>query len=140
MRRCMPIVRMGTTARALPSPCGSPTCSINTLSIALIGLRRWERGEEEHWQAELWRRLATGTLAHRVRLHERLLTCPPDGASGTGGTARPDIAHRYPDDATPVPGRVRTPGRMYRCAVVAPGSLPNSLEATLADRESDPHT
>src|SRR5262249_28917063 len=36
-------------------------------------ITRWERGEEEHWQAELWRRLTTGTLPHRVQLHERLL-------------------------------------------------------------------
>jgi exodeoxyribonuclease V gamma subunit len=34
-------------------------------------ITRWEAGEEEHWQAELWRRLAAGDSDHRVRLRER---------------------------------------------------------------------
>jgi exodeoxyribonuclease V gamma subunit len=34
---------------------------------------QWERGEDEHWQAELWRRLATSAVAHRVRLHDQLV-------------------------------------------------------------------
>lgn len=37
---------------------------------------RWEAGEEDHWQAELWRRLAAGGEWHRVkaqaRFHARL--------------------------------------------------------------------
>src|SRR2546421_8658610 len=36
-------------------------------------IRQWERGEDEHWQAELWRRLVTSNALHRVRLHEQLL-------------------------------------------------------------------
>jgi len=32
---------------------------------------RWEAGEEDHWQAELWRRLARGGEAHRVRVQAR---------------------------------------------------------------------
>jgi exodeoxyribonuclease V gamma subunit len=37
-------------------------------------IRRWERGEETHWQAELWRRLVADHSVHRVRLQEQLLT------------------------------------------------------------------
>ncbi len=32
---------------------------------------KWEAGEEDHWQAELWRRLAQGGETHRVRVQER---------------------------------------------------------------------
>ncbi len=34
-------------------------------------ITRWEAGEEDHWQAELWRRLARGGEAHRVRVQAR---------------------------------------------------------------------
>lgn len=34
-------------------------------------IERWEAGEEDHWQAELWRRLARGGEAHRVRVQAR---------------------------------------------------------------------
>ena len=34
-------------------------------------ITRWEAGEEDHWQAELWRRLAHGGEAHRVRVQAR---------------------------------------------------------------------
>ena len=34
-------------------------------------ISRWEAGEEDHWQAELWRRLARGGEAHRVRAQAR---------------------------------------------------------------------
>src|SRR6266446_1695340 len=37
-------------------------------------IRQWERGEDDHWQAELWRRLATSNTIHRVQLHAQLLT------------------------------------------------------------------
>ncbi|MEI2782108.1 MAG: exodeoxyribonuclease V subunit gamma [Candidatus Competibacter sp.] len=32
---------------------------------------KWEAGEEDHWQAELWRRLARGGAAHRARVQEQ---------------------------------------------------------------------
>lgn len=34
-------------------------------------IKKWEAGEEDHWQAELWRRLARGGEAHRVRVQEQ---------------------------------------------------------------------
>ncbi len=34
-------------------------------------IEKWEAGEEDHWQAELWRRLARGGEAHRVRVWEQ---------------------------------------------------------------------
>ena len=34
-------------------------------------INRWEAGQEEHWQAELWRRLARGGETHRVRAQAR---------------------------------------------------------------------
>ena len=34
-------------------------------------IQRWEAGQEDHWQAELWRRLARGDEAHRVRVQAR---------------------------------------------------------------------
>ena len=34
-------------------------------------ISRWEAGQEEHWQAELWRRLAREDEAHRVRVQAR---------------------------------------------------------------------
>ncbi len=34
-------------------------------------ISRWEAGQEDHWQAELWRRLARGGEAHRVRVQAR---------------------------------------------------------------------
>jgi exodeoxyribonuclease V gamma subunit len=36
-------------------------------------IRRWEQGEDTHWQAALWRRLVAGHAIHRVRLQEQLL-------------------------------------------------------------------
>ena len=36
-------------------------------------IKRWEAGRDEHWQAELWRRLASGNDLHRVRLQQRFL-------------------------------------------------------------------
>jgi len=37
-------------------------------------IRQWERGEDDHWQAELWRRLVASNAVHRVQLHAQLLT------------------------------------------------------------------
>ncbi len=37
-------------------------------------IKKWEAGEEDHWQAELWRRLARGGEAHRVRVQEQFRT------------------------------------------------------------------
>jgi exodeoxyribonuclease V gamma subunit len=34
-------------------------------------IRKWEAGEEDHWQAELWRRLARSGESHRVRVQEQ---------------------------------------------------------------------
>lgn len=34
-------------------------------------IQRWEAGEDRHWQAELWRRLARGGELHRVRAQAR---------------------------------------------------------------------
>ena len=34
-------------------------------------ITQWEDGAEEHWQAELWRRLASGGEAHRTRVQEQ---------------------------------------------------------------------
>ena len=34
-------------------------------------IEKWEAGEETHWQAELWRRLAPVGAAHRVQVQER---------------------------------------------------------------------
>ena len=36
-------------------------------------IQRWEAGEADHWQAELWRRLAQGNELHRVRAQARFL-------------------------------------------------------------------
>jgi exodeoxyribonuclease V gamma subunit len=36
-------------------------------------IRQWERGADDHWQAELWRRLIDSDDAHRVRLHDQFL-------------------------------------------------------------------
>ncbi len=37
-------------------------------------VRRWERGEEQHWQARLWRRLVQqGPADHWVRVHDAFL-------------------------------------------------------------------
>ncbi|HRY16112.1 MAG TPA: exodeoxyribonuclease V subunit gamma, partial [Candidatus Competibacteraceae bacterium] len=33
---------------------------------------QWEEGQEDHWQAELWRRLAHGGEAHRTRVQDQL--------------------------------------------------------------------
>jgi exodeoxyribonuclease V gamma subunit len=43
------------------------------------GILAWEKGEEEHWQAMLWRRLMgkSGRL-HRAALHRRLVTALED--------------------------------------------------------------
>ncbi|MBK7983441.1 MAG: exodeoxyribonuclease V subunit gamma [Candidatus Competibacteraceae bacterium] len=35
-------------------------------------IRKWEAGEGEHWQAELWRRLARSGDAHRVRVQQQV--------------------------------------------------------------------
>ncbi|HRD65514.1 MAG TPA: exodeoxyribonuclease V subunit gamma [Candidatus Competibacter sp.] len=34
-------------------------------------IRKWEAGEGDHWQTELWRRLARSGEAHRVRVQEQ---------------------------------------------------------------------
>jgi exodeoxyribonuclease V gamma subunit len=34
-------------------------------------IARWENGEEDHWQAELWRRLASSGEGHRARVQEQ---------------------------------------------------------------------
>ena len=35
-------------------------------------IERWERGQEQHWQAQLWRRLVTTTAAHRGQVQMQL--------------------------------------------------------------------
>lgn len=35
-------------------------------------IERWEQGQEQHWQAALWRRLATGSAAHRGQVQMQL--------------------------------------------------------------------
>ncbi|MCP5157851.1 MAG: exodeoxyribonuclease V subunit gamma [Gammaproteobacteria bacterium] len=42
-------------------------------------IRQWEEGREEHWQAELWRRLARGGEAHRTRVQDQLRTALRQG-------------------------------------------------------------
>ncbi|MCB1918397.1 MAG: exodeoxyribonuclease V subunit gamma [Candidatus Competibacteraceae bacterium] len=37
-------------------------------------ITQWEEGQEDHWQAELWRRLARGDEAHRTRVQNQLRT------------------------------------------------------------------
>ncbi|MBL8248973.1 MAG: exodeoxyribonuclease V subunit gamma, partial [Candidatus Competibacter sp.] len=34
-------------------------------------IQQWEAGGEDHWQAELWRRLARSGEAHRVQVQEQ---------------------------------------------------------------------
>jgi exodeoxyribonuclease V gamma subunit len=36
-------------------------------------IRAWETGTEDHWQAELWRRVIAGNGAHRLHVHEQFL-------------------------------------------------------------------
>jgi exodeoxyribonuclease V gamma subunit len=36
-------------------------------------IRAWETGAEDHWQAELWRRVIAGNGAHRLHVHEQFL-------------------------------------------------------------------
>jgi exodeoxyribonuclease V gamma subunit len=43
-------------------------------------ISRWEAGAEEHWQAELWRRLACDGEAHRVRVQARFHAALTQGA------------------------------------------------------------
>jgi exodeoxyribonuclease V gamma subunit len=43
-------------------------------------IRKWEAGEGEHWQAELWRRLSRRGEAHRVRVQEQFSQALADGA------------------------------------------------------------
>ncbi len=40
---------------------------------------KWEAGEEDHWQAELWRRLARTGAAHRGRVQEQFRKALRDG-------------------------------------------------------------
>jgi exodeoxyribonuclease V gamma subunit len=48
-------------------------------------ISRWEAGEEDHWQAELWRRLARGGEAHRVRVQARFHARLASGDFDRGG-------------------------------------------------------
>ena len=43
-------------------------------------INRWEAGQEDHWQAELWRRLARGGEVHRVRVQARFHAALTQGA------------------------------------------------------------
>lgn len=43
-------------------------------------IRKWEAGEGEHWQAELWRRLASSHDDHRARVQARVLAALDGGA------------------------------------------------------------
>ena len=47
-------------------------------------IKKWEAGEEDHWQAELWRRLARGGVAHRVRVQEQFRAALARGAVESG--------------------------------------------------------
>jgi exodeoxyribonuclease V gamma subunit len=37
-------------------------------------IRAWEAGAEDHWQAELWRRVIAGNGAHRLHMHAQFLS------------------------------------------------------------------
>ncbi|MCC6135434.1 MAG: exodeoxyribonuclease V subunit gamma [Candidatus Contendobacter sp.] len=37
-------------------------------------IEKWEAGEDDHWQSELWRRLGQGGEAHRVQVQHRFRT------------------------------------------------------------------
>ncbi|MBK8509705.1 MAG: exodeoxyribonuclease V subunit gamma [Candidatus Competibacteraceae bacterium] len=43
-------------------------------------IRKWEAGEGEHWQAELWRRLASSQDDHRARVQDRVRAALDSGA------------------------------------------------------------
>jgi exodeoxyribonuclease V gamma subunit len=36
-------------------------------------IRAWENGADDHWQAELWRRIVAANGRHRLHVHERFL-------------------------------------------------------------------
>ncbi|MFO7642002.1 MAG: exodeoxyribonuclease V subunit gamma, partial [Candidatus Competibacteraceae bacterium] len=47
-------------------------------------IKQWETGQEDHWQAELWRWLAHGGEAHRVRVQEQFRAALARGAVDPG--------------------------------------------------------
>jgi exodeoxyribonuclease V gamma subunit len=47
-------------------------------------IKKWEAGAEDHWQAELWRWLARGGEAHRVRVQEQFRAALARGAIDPG--------------------------------------------------------
>lgn len=51
-------------------------------------IRRWEAGEEDHWQARLWRDLARESGMHWVRLLDRMRAALEAGRVPEGGCPR----------------------------------------------------
>ena len=95
---------MPTSAAATSWRRGSPTCSTSTWSTGPDWIARWDAGDDDGWQAALWRRLAARTAEpHRARVQAAAHACAREPSDAGGPLPRRRRGLRHSDPAAGVP-------------------------------------